>query len=109
MLHSEENVFNLGMDFTPLEKEFFTVKKYTQDKTWVKADKLVEFRLLLDSDTYEHKRSIYTFWDMFGDIGGLKEIAFIFASIIIGMKAFIFGSGLDQFLLTKLFFVGKKA
>ena len=54
----------------------------------------------MDFDTYLHKRSVYTFWEMFGDVGGLKELAFIFAGITMGIKAFLFGSGLDHFLLS---------
>ena len=62
----------------------------------------------MDFDTYLHKRSVYTFWEMFGDVGGLKELAFIFASITMGIKAFLFGSGLDHFLLSQLFLMGRK-
>ena len=83
------------MELTTLEHEFFTLKKYNQDKTWVKENIVLEFRFFMDLDTYEYKREIYTIWELFGEIGGLLEIAVIFAGIIISIKVVLIGGGLD--------------
>ena len=94
-MFSDENVFNLGLEFTSSEQEFFTLTNYKQDKTWVKDNKVAEFRLFMDNDTYEYKREVYTIWELFGDIGGLNEIAVIFAGIMMTIKSLLFGSGLE--------------
>ena len=77
-------------------------------KAFNAENKAIEFRFMLENDTYEYKREVYTIWELFGDIGGLTEVAVIFAGITMSIKTFLFGSGLDQYLLSELFFVEKQ-
>ena len=48
-------------------------------------------------------------WDFFGDVGGLFDMLRLIGSILISLFSSIFGSGLDRFLLEKLFKRGKPA
>ena len=76
------------------------MKKHTVDKTWLQGNKVLEYHFTLDLDVYEIKREIYTIWELFGDFGGLTEIAVMFAGLITGIKTLFFGSALDQHLLS---------
>ena len=51
-------------------------------------------------DVYEIKREIYTIWELFGDFGGLTEIAVMFAGLMTSIKTLLLGSALDQHLLS---------
>ena len=50
-----------------------------------------------------HKRSIYTFLDLLGDVGGLFDALKYIASIIVALYFNIFGKPLDAYLLKALF------
>ena len=54
------------------------------------------------------ERSVYTFWDFIGDIGGLFEIMKIIGSLLISFATFVTGSNLDYFLIKELFKFDKK-
>ena len=59
--------------------------------------------LTLEGDSIVHVRSIYTVWDVLGDIGGLIDmLRFMVQPLVIGAN-FIFGSGLTRYLLGNLF------
>ena len=51
-------------------------------------------------DIYEIKREIYTIWELFGDFGGLTEIAMMFAGLMTSIKTLLLGSALDHHLLS---------
>ena len=57
----------------------------------------VEFRL--NRDVIEHKRSIYTFLDLIGDIGGLLDGLTAIGGFLMSIFCFIFGNPLDSYLL----------
>ena len=54
----------------------------------------------MDTNLYEHKRSIYNMLDLLGDVGGLREALITIGQIFLA----IFGPrGLNGFLASKLF------
>ena len=61
--------------------------------------------LLFMIDDYEkhHTRTIYTLLDFLGDIGGLSDALNWIGSVIIAIVQLITGSGLNQYLLRKIF------
>ena len=48
-------------------------------------------------------RTIYTIWDVLGEIGGLIDMLSYMAIPVIGAINIIFGNGLSKFLLSNLF------
>ena len=50
-----------------------------------------------------HNRSIYTFLDLLGDIGGLFDALKGILSVVITLYFYIFGDPLDSYLLKALF------
>ena len=59
----------------------------------------------MNPDTIEYQRQIYSIWELFGDIGGLLEVAMIFGGVLKASVTLIFGSGLDHYLLSKIFYI----
>ena len=59
-------------------------------------------------DEISHQRSIYSFLDFLGDVGGLYSILIDIGSIFLMLPAFAFGSGLHQFLMKNIFMTLKK-
>lgn len=57
----------------------------------------------INLDKIKHSRSVYTLWDMLGDIGGLFGILQLFARHLLSLIATVFGSGVDRYLTSKLF------
>ena len=63
----------------------------------------------MDKDTVEIKRSIYTIWDFFGDLGGFNDFMQILGAILMSISTIFKGSGLDRFLVEQLFYQEKKS
>ena len=63
----------------------------------------------MDLDTYEISRQVNTMWELFGEIGGLVEVATILVSAIMSVKIALLGSGLDHYLISNLFFILRKS
>ena len=59
-------------------------------------------------DVITHNRSIYTLWDFFGDVGGLFDMLKLISQTLLSFVYSIIGSGLDKFLLERLFTLDKK-
>ena len=49
----------------------------------------------MDLDTEEITRQVYSIWELFGDIGGLLEIAVILVGVLMSLKIVLLGGGLD--------------
>ena len=60
-----------------------------------------EFRL--NKDIIHHNRTIYTFFDVLGDIGGLFDALTRISSLIVIILFKIFGNPFDEYLLEHLF------
>ena len=58
----------------------------------------------LDKEVKYHDRSVYTFLDLLGDVGGLFDALKGIFSILITFYFYIFGDPLHSFLLKSLFF-----
>ena len=57
----------------------------------------------MHSDLIIYERGIYTFWDLAGDVGGLFDFLKLGGSLFTAFASFLSGSGLDRFLVSKLF------
>ena len=55
-----------------------------------------------------HKRSIYNFFDLLGDIGGLFDALKIISGFLISLNFAVFGDPMNQFLLQALFLRQKR-
>ena len=54
-------------------------------------------------NTVSYSRSIYSVFDLLGDVGGLYSILLDIGAIIAMIPAFVFGSSLDRFLRSEIF------
>ena len=63
---------------------------------------------VMSSDIIYEERSIYTFWDLLGDVGGLFGSLTFLSSIYISLVEFIIGSRLNQFLTGQLYTIERK-
>ena len=79
------------------EYEFFELMDRESQQNYY-LDGAYYLYLQLKSDILVHKRSIYTFWELLGDVGGLLEILKLLASPIIFLANVSFGSGLNAYL-----------
>ena len=57
----------------------------------------------MNKDKISHRRSIYTFWDFLGDVGGLFDMLKLLVKPILAIGSLLFGSGLDKFLFESVF------
>ena len=55
------------------------------------------------ADTVTYERSVYTVWDMMGDIGGLYGTLHIIGSYVVSFSSFISGGGVMQQLISILY------
>ena len=61
----------------------------------------VEIRL--DKNVKHFKRSIYTFLDLLGDVGGLNDALSAIASVLIALNFSLFGNPIHKHILNILF------
>lgn len=72
MIESEENYFDLGLGFFQVDKDFFTVKEVKRDELYDKRfNSTLECTFFMDNDRIVYRRQVYTFWEFFGEVGGL--------------------------------------
>ena len=62
----------------------------------------------MSSDIIYEERSIYTFWDLLGDVGGLFGSLTFLSSIYISLVEYVIGNRLNQFLIAQLFTIERK-
>ena len=55
-----------------------------------------------------HSRTVYTFYDLMGDVGGLSSTLWTFCAYLVAISNALFGSGLAKFLTAELFKVTKE-
>ena len=104
-IESEEYLFDLGF-----EERQYTFYQPRKDPTFgivTDPNFIYEGVLLLDKTVVSHERSIYTFWDFLGDIGGLFSILQQLASPVLLLVSLVTGSGLQNFLIESIFRVQK--
>ena len=99
IVYSDDDLGSLGIAGGEVIEFYEYIDKYefTRNKN--------EFVLSvsLDNDVVEHYRSIYTFWDLLGDVGGLIDMLILLATPIISVSTFVFGSGLETSIIQSLF------
>ena len=66
-------------------------------------DSIIEGGIFIKQAVQHYSRSIYTFWDFLGDVGGLYGILLELAYPILWASSLVFGSNLDKFLIESLF------
>ena len=64
---------------------------------------LVDFFIGLSEDAVQTVRSVYTIWDVLGDIGGLIDMFKILAQPLVALSNLLIGSGMARFLLQAIF------
>ena len=64
---------------------------------------LFAVEIFLDKDVKHFKRSIYTFLDLLGDVGGLNDALSAIASVIIALNFSFFGNPIHEHILNALF------
>ena len=62
----------------------------------------------MSSDVIYEERSIYTFWDLLGDVGGLFGSLTFLAGIYISIIDVLLGSKMNQFIIAKIFTIERK-
>ena len=50
-----------------------------------------------------HSRSVYTWYDFLGDVGGLNSTLWTFCIVLVSIKNTVFGSALSRYLIASLF------
>ena len=100
-LESEEQYSGLGLSV--LEKEFFQLDKGNEIIDPYDQTSFGGLLIYMSMDTKSHSRSIYSFLDFLGDIGGLYAILLDSGNIIVKGLTFFLGSFLQSFLVSRIF------
>ena len=61
------------------------------------------FHVILNQDVEIHRRSIYTFLDLLGDVGGLFDALKAILSILLTLNFMFRGNPIEEFLLGLVF------
>ena len=104
-MESEETFDGFG--FNTRTAEYFTV--INRKDFWTVPDSITGFVIAFETEKLNNTRSIYNFLDFLGDVGGLFDMLCIVATVLLHISTFIFGSGLNQYLLTNIFRVDNSA
>ena len=59
-------------------------------------------------DIVEQNRTVYTFWDVMGDLGGLYDALKLLVGIFVSITSTLTGSSLSRFLISKIFKFDRK-
>ena len=111
--NSEENSIGLGLGQNNKRTWFDYVSK-TPQKREISVDQFSEqpyfyrntpfqVQFELDTEVLHHDRSIYTFLDLLGDVGGLFDALSGISSVIVFLYFTIFGNPMHEYLLKALF------
>ena len=104
---SQDKMLYLGL-MEESEREFFDVYRYrTYQGTQFGASLDLNFQV--NTSVKIHYRSIYTFWDFLGDIGGLNDILCRIGSLVIAGLQLITGNSLQRYLFRNLFKIKKQS
>ena len=89
---------------TPFEEEFYNYEIHSVRSTYEKEDlPLNGLYIGLNFDAIEEVRTVYTFWDVLGDIGGLIDMLVLLGQPLIYLLNLIMGTGIRKFLTESLF------
>ena len=99
-LQDERNLNSLGMGFTDY---FYTFYKIFQHQIKNGKDIPISFIYQIDHEMSQYGRTVYTFYDLLSDVGGLYGTLQIICQVIVAVISTIFGSGLRGFIIGNLF------
>ena len=105
-MESDDRLLNLGLmpstyDYIKYNKPYEFGEEFEEDY----LDELIGLVITLDHDAIEEKRSIYTIWDVLGDIGGLIDMLYLLGKPFIFLSNIVAGSGMSRHILKSLFVV----
>ena len=100
---SEEDFVGLGFDFNVNRYEYYKPSVFQTHQSTGIEGVVYSGIIELDMTVIEHSRSIYTFWDFLGDVGGLFGMLQSFAFPLVGFCSLLLNTGLEQYLITSLF------
>ena len=92
-IKSEQQFYNLGFD-SGEEYQFYELVD-NPEGSHNEGDGAYMISIALDGDIIEHKRSIYTLWDMLGDVGGLFDMMKILTYLLLAFKSLLLGTGIN--------------
>ena len=102
LVQSDDRLLSLGFD--PKEYDYVdVVEDFSQEFAAHRSGELLSYYLTLGKEGFMTVRTIYTIWDVLGEIGGLIDMLSYMAIPVIGAINIIFGNGLSKFLLSNLF------
>ena len=64
---------------------------------------ILEIWFEVSEEMIHHKRSVYTIYDLLGDLGGLFGMLEIFCQVLLTATTALFGDGLEQYLIGSIF------
>ena len=64
---------------------------------------ILEIWFEVSEEMIHHKRSVYTIYDLLGDLGGLFGMLEIFCQVLLTATTALFGDGLEQYLIGRIF------
>lgn len=68
------------------------------------ADLVMRLEFEMSTDEITNSRSVYTFFDFLGDVGGLLDMLIIFAKLISSFASAVSGSAIHVFMIKRLFY-----
>ena len=107
-IESEQGLLGLGYSFDKTDFSFSTIYK-KNEFTNNKGDSLLRLAIGIDESKVAYSRSVFTFWDFLGDVGGLYDMLILIGGQLVALIQFAVGSGLNRFLIRHLFTVERKA
>ena len=70
-MESDDQYLSLG--FQTKKSTFFSVERDSNENQPFIKNMIFSFMFSMNMDAITHNRSIYTLWDVFGDVGGLFD------------------------------------
>ena len=105
---SEESYLGLGL-MPKNKKQWFQFKELPETLSRDQDKMHFAVGFSLHRDVVHHSRSIYTFLDLLGDIGGLLDGLKGISSVLISFYFYLFGDPIHSYLLKALFLQNPQA
>ena len=97
---SKEDLLGLTLPFSSLTaKNFYTTELVSMSKAGFHTDQLMEFVFMQAEETRYFERSVYTWLDLLGDVGGLKDALVAIVQIFLFLVHFITKTGPHNYIL----------
>ena len=96
------NLYDLGFGGNDHNYKFFETR--VRDN-WPKTNenKPIEIWFEIEPEMLVHARTVYTFYDLLGDVGGLSSTLWMISAYVVAISNALFGSGLSKFLTAEIF------